>query len=106
MNTHEEFELCAARLSAVADPTRLRIMVLLFDGPEFVGYIADFLGDDLTRISHHLGVLRKANIVTTTKRGRFVEYGLHPDVYLSSYDGTGERCFVLGGCRLLLPPVT
>lgn len=80
METPAEFEACAQRLKAVADPDRLKLLSLLFQGPSNVGDLADRLKVDIVKVSHHLGVLRHAGIVQTEKQGRFVIYRLHPAV--------------------------
>ena len=40
MKSAEDFELCARRPKALADPERLRIISCLFGGPKYVGDIA------------------------------------------------------------------
>lgn len=104
MNTREEFERCAARLKAVADKDRLRIITMLLDGPKHVGVIATAMNVELAHASHHLGVLRKASIVVTVKKGRYIEYALHSDVYLPMANGAADRSLNLGECRLILSP--
>ncbi len=99
MKTLTEFNTCAKLLKAVADPERLRILTALFDGPKTVSQIAEELGDEVVRVSHHLGVLRIARIVTTKKLGRFVEYAIHPNVQIES-PCKASRVIDLGWCRL------
>lgn len=106
MNEREEFQHSAERLKAVADRERLRIISVLFAGPIFVGDLAKALNDDIAQVSHHLGVLRHAGIVTTTKHGRYIEYALHPTVYGPSADATAERSINLDGYCLTFPATT
>ncbi len=80
MKQKRDFELCAGRLKALADPDRLRIVQQLFSGPMNVSDISDMLGEEIVKISHHLGVLRHAEVVQTQKQGRYVIYSLHADV--------------------------
>ncbi|MGE3405659.1 MAG: ArsR/SmtB family transcription factor [Pirellulales bacterium] len=80
MKANEEFDDCATRLKALADPDRLKIITRLFKGGKNVGDIAQELGEEVVNVSHHLGVLRHAGFVKTEKQGRFVVYSLHPDV--------------------------
>lgn len=103
MNTPEEFEHCAARVKAVADSTRLQIISVLLAGPKYVGDIAKAMNGGMSQISHHLGVLRDAGILVSTKHGRFIEYALRSCVYLPSGDATAEYSIDLGECRLMLP---
>lgn len=92
MNTQQDFQSCAAKLRAIADPERLRIVQQLFEGEMNVTELSEALGDEIVKVSHHLGVLRHAGLVCTEKRGRFVIYSLCPE--LASFresDGTGRR---------------
>jgi ArsR family transcriptional regulator len=83
-------------LAALADPTRLRVVRLLRDGPMTVGAVAAALGLEVVNVSHHLGQLRRAGALTGTKKGRFVEYAVNPD----AYDRGGFRA---DGLRVELP---
>jgi DNA-binding transcriptional ArsR family regulator len=104
MKQVEEFEVCARRLKALAEPERLRIVNCLFAGPKTVGDLAAELTDEVVKVSHHLGVLRNAGLVTATKRGRYVEYALHPDVSSATPSKRNESLAAidLGCCRLEL----
>lgn len=102
MKQVEEFEVCARRLKALAEPERLRIVTCLFAGPKTVGDMAAELTDEVVKVSHHLGVLRNAGLVTATKRGRFVEYALHPDVSPAAKRNEPLSAIDLGCCRLEL----
>lgn len=86
MKEKREYELCAGRLKALADPERLRIVEQLFSGSMNVSDLAEALGEEIVKISHHLGVLRHADVVQTEKQGRFVIYSLHPDVAAEESD--------------------
>jgi ArsR family transcriptional regulator len=92
---------CARRLRAVADPDRLRIIQCLRDGPKNVGEIAAALGAEIVNVSHHLGVLRNANMVQDSKQGRFVLYQLHPDLFQPGV-ATPDH-LNLGCCRIEIP---
>src|SRR5262245_65451078 len=74
----------ALLLKAVADPDRLKIVESLRHGPKNVTELAKILRAEIVNVSHHLGVLRRRKIVSFQKRGRFVNYTLHPDVYRTS----------------------
>lgn len=101
MRTEDDFERCAARLKALADPDRLRIVNCLFAGPKNVSELASELGEELVKISHHLGVLRHANVVQTQKNGKFVVYRLDPEIARQA--GGDIKTLDLGCCRLELP---
>jgi DNA-binding transcriptional ArsR family regulator len=56
--------------AAAADPTRVRVLLLLGDGPLAVGVIAAKLGFAASTVSYHVTVLDQAGLVTVTRRGR------------------------------------
>lgn len=64
----------------MADPIRLEIVRRLGDG----GYrcVCELLSESgvaANLLSYHLGVLRRAGLVTTRRRGRWVDYRLVPE---------------------------
>ncbi|PQO32521.1 ArsR family transcriptional regulator [Bremerella cremea] len=97
-----EYELCATRLKALADPDRLRIVEQLFQGAMNVSDLSEKLGEEIVKISHHLGVLRHAQVVQSQKQGRFVIYQLHPDVVACGQEATETqtRRIDFGCCSL------
>lgn len=103
MKKPEEFQWCAERLKALADPERLRILTVLLTGPRNVSALADELDDAIVKVSHHLGVLRHSGIVRTTKHGRHVEYAVAPDVFAVANVSDEGSYLDLGCCRLELP---
>jgi DNA-binding transcriptional ArsR family regulator len=100
MRQPEEFDVCARRLKALADPARLRILDCLFAGAKNVGDLAAALNDEIVKVSHHLGVLRNAGLVESRKSGRHVEYTLHPDVNSEINSEGVIKMLDLGCCRL------
>lgn len=98
MENADEFQQCARRLKAVADPERLRILLALFPGPLNVSDLSKQLGEDIVKVSHHLGVLRNAGVVHVRREGRFSFYSLHPDVSLNT--GGEKPAIELGCCRI------
>ena len=102
MKSAGEFTWCAERLRALAETERLRLVMALFQGPKHVGALAEELKDTIVKVSHHLGVLKHSGIVQSTKQGRFVEYALHPDVFIVAEPGDPAACIDLGCCRLEL----
>jgi ArsR family transcriptional regulator len=89
-------ETCARSLKALADPDRLRIVQCLKSGPKNVSELAEALDRELANISHHLGVLRHANLVRDERQGKYVVYSLHPDVFHCKQPDSLD----LGCCRL------
>ncbi len=101
MQDRNEFEACADRLRAVAEPMRLRIVQHLIDHQGSVTSICEALGETIVRISHHLGMLRKAGIVAFKKDGRESYYSLAPGLIAVNDDGKLTISF--GCCSLNLP---
>ncbi len=104
MKQKSEFQECAERLKALADPDRLRILLQLYEGPASVSELAAQLGDDIAKVSHHLGILRRAGIAQAQKQGRFVIYRLHPEATLVRDDATNDLRIDFGCCSLDLHP--
>ncbi|QDU18895.1 ArsR/SmtB family transcription factor [Urbifossiella limnaea] len=82
----------AARLAALAEPTRVRVIDRLAHGPLHVGALAELLDVPMVNLSHHLGVMRQAGLLEDEKEGRRVVYRLHPDV---ARPGDGDALAVL-----------
>lgn len=62
--------------TALADPTRRRILLALLDGPTYPADLADQLGVGRTNVSNHLTCLRGCGLVRATREGRQVRYDL------------------------------
>lgn len=97
--TGPDFTILAERLKALAEPTRLRIATILIAGPKTVGEIAEALSEDIVKVSHHLGIMRNADILTATKEGRFVRYGLGAEIIQLGQNMLGGQ-IDLGYCRV------
>lgn len=69
----------AESFKALADPTRLRILAMLFEGERKVGDLADNLEVSQSAVSHQLRILRSLDIVRYRKEGREVFYNLADD---------------------------
>lgn len=65
---------------ALSDPTRRAVLDLLKDGGKTAGEIGAHFSMTAATVSHHLGVLREAGLVSTDKRGKFVYYELNMSV--------------------------
>lgn len=94
---------CARSLRALADPERLKIIQCLQGGPKNVGELAELLKVELANVSHHLGVLRVAGLVTDDRQGKYVVYSLNPDIFCRKGPGEPADFLDLGCCRLELP---
>jgi ArsR family transcriptional regulator len=66
---------------ALGDPTRRQIVELLRKRDMNAGEIADHFHISKPSISHHLDLLRQANIVISIKEGQFITYSLNTTVF-------------------------
>lgn len=98
-----ESDLCAAKLKALSDPIRLRIIDALRAGPQNVGVLAETLETEIATISHHLGILHAARLVERQKRGRFKVYRLRAGILATSASRSAKEHIDLGCCRLEIP---
>ncbi|MHC0431861.1 DUF5937 family protein [Streptomyces sp. O3] len=64
------------RMEALAHPARMRLCRYLARGPHTTGELADALGMSAPEISRHLAVLKKAGLLTSERRGRYVLHQL------------------------------
>jgi ArsR family transcriptional regulator, arsenate/arsenite/antimonite-responsive transcriptional repressor len=62
---HPGDRLAHARLAALADPTRLTILALLRQRDHCVCHLVETLGLKQSIVSHHIGILRRAGLVTS-----------------------------------------
>ncbi len=65
---------------ALSDPTRRAIISLLQDGELHAGQIADHFPSSDATISHHLAVLKKAELILDDRRGKYIYYELNTSV--------------------------
>lgn len=95
LNIHQDVS-CASLLKVLADDTRLAVVRKLMEGPRHVGEINAELNIDQSLLSHHLKVLREADIVQAQRDGKAVLYRLSPTVE-ARREG---QVIDLGCCRL------
>jgi DNA-binding transcriptional ArsR family regulator len=71
---------CVEFCKALADDTRQRILTMLLEqGEKCVGDIVAEFDMSQPTISHHLGVLKQFNLVTSRKEGKQVFYTINQD---------------------------
>jgi ArsR family transcriptional regulator len=86
---------------ALADPTRLRIMLLLRRRELCVCELMFILGMEQSRVSHHMRILREAGIAEDVREGRWIIYrvpgaaqplleGLFAGALRDRIEGSGE----------------
>ena len=67
----------AALFKALADPTRLKLAVLVsIQGETCVCMLAQALGEPDFKISRHLGIMRSAGMVEARREGTWMHYKL------------------------------
>ena len=67
---------CLSTLRALAEPTRLRIVVLLSEGELTVKDLTSVLGQSQPRISRHLKLLNEAGVLSRFQEGSWVYFRL------------------------------
>ena len=65
---------------ALNDETRRQIVELLKEKDMNAGEIADQFNISKPSISHHLDILKRADLITRGKKGQFVEYSLNTTI--------------------------
>ncbi len=62
---------------ALADPTRRKILQLLRAGELSAGELAEHCTMSKPSVSHHFGVLKSADLVTSRREGQNIYYSLN-----------------------------
>ncbi len=66
---------------ALSDPTRRKILELLDDGDMTAGQIAEQFEMSQPSVSHHLSVLKNANLILWVKEGQSIIYSLNTTAF-------------------------
>lgn len=69
---------------AISDPTRRRILDLLKGGDMTAGDIAEHFNISKPSISHHLNILKQAEVIADHRKGQFIYYSLNTTVLQDS----------------------
>jgi len=78
-------------LKALADPIRLAIIRELQGGTRCACQLSEVAETTPSLLSYHLGILRDAGLVTSAKRGRWVDYTLDTVVFDDLVGGLVRR---------------
>lgn len=73
-------------LKALAHPTRLFLVEELARGERCVCELTDLVGHDVSTVSKHLTVLRKAGVIGSERRGQQIHYRLLVPCVLDVFD--------------------
>ena len=79
-NDPDSAERLVQVLRTVADLTRVRLLGALERGERNVSSLCEELDLPQPTVSHHLGLLRKAEFVSNRRDGKQVFYAINPDV--------------------------
>jgi len=79
---------CSRFLKALSDLNRLKILELLFNGELCVTDMVKALRIEQPKISHHLAILKRANVILARREGRRIIYSLHPGFFKKSKDAS------------------
>lgn len=85
--TERELEPLVGVFRLLSDRTRIQILIMLADGERNVGAICEELKLPQPTVSHHLGLLRMQNLISSRRNGKQVFYALNGHVNASSADG-------------------
>jgi DNA-binding transcriptional ArsR family regulator len=100
-------ELVAGRFRVLGDPTRIKLLDRLREGPATVQELREGLDVSQQNVSKHLGVLLSAGLVSRAKEGTYSRYAI-------ADPGVFDLCdLVCGGLRrqhaeldAILPPAS
>ncbi len=70
------YRLQADLCRVLAEPTRLRLLSLLCEGPRAVKDLVEATGERQAKISQHLAIMRQRGIVHTQRVGTEIHYSL------------------------------
>lgn len=87
-------------LAVVADPTRWRILNMLAAEELCSTHLQELLGAKQTLVSHHMKVLRDADLIETSPCGRFTYFRLRP----GALDNLGAAMATLADASHQDPP--
>jgi DNA-binding transcriptional ArsR family regulator len=65
---------------ALNDPTRREILIMLKEKDLTAGEISDKFNISKPSISHHLDILKRADLVTSEKKGQFITYSINSTI--------------------------
>ena len=91
----------ASLLATVADPVRWRLLAVLADGAaRKVSDLQLVAGVSQALLSYHLGVLRRAGLVRSVRRGRTVAYSIAPGALPRLSEALPHSALVSGAAEL------
>lgn len=71
----------AETFKALSDPTRREILNMLKEQPRSAGEISDHFHTTGATISHHLSILKTADLISDRREGKYIYYELNLSVF-------------------------
>jgi DNA-binding transcriptional ArsR family regulator len=93
---NDALELRAKLLRGLGDPSRLRVLEALRDGPLSAGTIVERTGLSQSNASMHLHCLAECGLVTWERTGKFVHYRIADRRVVRLLDQTQELLLHVG----------
>lgn len=91
MSAHEQYQKLSELFKMFADPTRLKILSLLFQQELCVCDIAAILSMTHSAVSHQLSVLRQNRIIKYRREGKNIFYSLDDEHIQMIYNAGKEH---------------
>lgn len=85
---------------ALADPTRLRILLLLSDGEMHGQALAERLNLSQPTVTHHAAKLREAALITERREKNTVYFSLYPEFIRSNAEASLQFIFAKGAADM------
>lgn len=77
--TKAKNEPCYGFFRTMAHPLRLRMVSLLCEGPRTVTEIYGEIGEEQSKVSHNLKILRDCRIIFAKRNGKSISYSLNAE---------------------------
>lgn len=74
--SEQELQTMCGFFKVMGDKTRLRILTALLEGSLCVMHISERVGMSQSATSHQLAMLRRANLVRVTRKGKSLVYAI------------------------------
>lgn len=82
---YDHDDLLDRKFKAIADDTRRKIIKLLSDHPMNAGEISNHFTISHASISYHLKKLEESYLVTSSRKGQYIQYNLNKDAFEQIY---------------------
>ena len=87
----EKLDKMSVFFKTISDKTRLKILLVLKNGPKNVGEISEEVDISQSAISHQLKILKFAKLISSIKQGKHVYYEYLDDHVYQIIDQTIEH---------------